>query len=224
MMRVMRELRLVPLLVFATACLFALKIGGLLTSGGYVLTSTHQARANDLDQHPAASQRSATELFGIPDITGSVEKPNGDATEAGKNGEAKPAASATAAPPKTDAAQAPRDITRLPSAAERAVLERLQERRHEIEQRARELDVREGLLGAAEKRLEAKMIELKEIEARIAAATVKKDEEGTVRLKSLVTMYENMKAKDAGRIFDRLDMRVLIEVAAQINPRRMSDI
>jgi flagellar motility protein MotE (MotC chaperone) len=37
-------------------------------------------------------------------------------------------------------------------------------------------------------------------------------------------MYDNMKAKDAAKIFDRLDMRVLIEVASQINPRRMSDI
>jgi flagellar motility protein MotE (MotC chaperone) len=37
-------------------------------------------------------------------------------------------------------------------------------------------------------------------------------------------MYENMKAKDAAKIFDRLDMRVLVEVATQLNPRRMSDI
>ena len=37
-------------------------------------------------------------------------------------------------------------------------------------------------------------------------------------------MYENMKPKDAAKIFDRLDIRVLIEVANQINPRRMSDI
>ena len=37
-------------------------------------------------------------------------------------------------------------------------------------------------------------------------------------------MYENMKAKDAARIFDRLEMRILVEVASAINPRRMSDI
>ncbi len=37
-------------------------------------------------------------------------------------------------------------------------------------------------------------------------------------------MYENMKAKDAAKIFDRLDIKVLLEVATQINPRRMSDI
>ena len=32
-------------------------------------------------------------------------------------------------------------------------------------------------------------------------------------------MYENMKAKDAAKIFDRLDIKVLIEVATQIKPR-----
>ena len=37
-------------------------------------------------------------------------------------------------------------------------------------------------------------------------------------------MYENMKAKDAAKIFDRLDLRILVEVANAMNPRRMSDI
>ena len=37
-------------------------------------------------------------------------------------------------------------------------------------------------------------------------------------------MYENMKAKDAAKVFDRLDMRVLVEVVNAMNPRRMSDI
>jgi flagellar motility protein MotE (MotC chaperone) len=37
-------------------------------------------------------------------------------------------------------------------------------------------------------------------------------------------MYENMKAKDAAKIFDRLNMRVLIGVVNAMNPRRMSDV
>jgi flagellar motility protein MotE (MotC chaperone) len=37
-------------------------------------------------------------------------------------------------------------------------------------------------------------------------------------------MYENMKAKDAAKIFDGLDIKVLLDVAKAINPRRMSDI
>ncbi len=37
-------------------------------------------------------------------------------------------------------------------------------------------------------------------------------------------MYENMKPKDAAKVFDRLEMPVLFEIASQIAPRKMSDI
>ena len=66
--------------------------------------------------------------------------------------------------------------------------------------------------------------ELKELEARINNAVQTKEEGEAARFKNLVTMYENMKAKEAAKIFDRLDTRVLFEVATQITPRRMSDI
>jgi flagellar motility protein MotE (MotC chaperone) len=37
-------------------------------------------------------------------------------------------------------------------------------------------------------------------------------------------MYEGMKPKDAAKVFDHLEMPVLIEIATQIAPRKMSDI
>ena len=84
--------------------------------------------------------------------------------------------------------------------------------------------MRESLIKAAEKRLEGRVAELKELEARINNAVQTKEEGEAARFKNLVTMYENMKAKEAAKIFDRLDTRVLFEVATQITPRRMSDI
>src|SRR5262249_52199529 len=110
------------------------------------------------------------------------------------------------------------------SVAERALLERLSERREELDARAKDLDMRENLLKAAEKRLETRINELKDLEARVNTALQTKTDGEAARFKNLVTMYESMKAKEAAKIFDRLDMRVLIEVATQINPRRMSDI
>ena len=112
----------------------------------------------------------------------------------------------------------------VPAGAERAILERLQERRLELEKRSRELDIREGLLAEAEKRIEARLAEIKQDQAQLVVAAEKKDEAGAARLKGLVTMYENMKARDAAKIFDRLEMGVLMEVVTQINPRRMADI
>jgi flagellar motility protein MotE (MotC chaperone) len=66
--------------------------------------------------------------------------------------------------------------------------------------------------------------QLKAVEAQITVATGKKEEAEAARFKSLVTMYESMKPRDAAKIFDRLEVAVLLEVASQINPRRMADI
>ena len=111
-----------------------------------------------------------------------------------------------------------------PSAAERAILERLSERRQELDKRARELDIREGLIAEAEKRVEGKLAEIKEAQAQLNVDTGKKNEADAARFKGLVAMYENMKPRDAAKIFDRLEVEVLLAVASQINPRRMADI
>jgi flagellar motility protein MotE (MotC chaperone) len=221
MNRLLREFRLIPVVLFATVTLLALKIGGLITGGGYTLGTPRTAQAQ-----VAPGKRSwAQDVLGFPEVTGSVDKPKpADANGTAKGDAEKPAAPAAAAAPAPEGKPVVIEGTRTMSPAERALLERLQERRQELDQRAREMDIREGLLSSAEKRIEARLNEVKDIEARITAAMAKKDEADIARIKGLVTMYENMKAKDAARIFDRLDMRILLEVASQINPRRMSDI
>ena len=110
------------------------------------------------------------------------------------------------------------------SASERAILERLQSRRQELEARAREIDIRENLLKAAEKRIETRVEEMKAVESRITTATGQKAETDAARFKGIITMYEGMKPKDAAKVFDRLEMSVLFEIASQIAPRKMSDI
>jgi flagellar motility protein MotE (MotC chaperone) len=110
------------------------------------------------------------------------------------------------------------------SPAERAILERLGERRQELDARARELEIRENLLKSAEKRLDDRVNELKGMESQAGSSAQKKDADEAARLRGLVTMYENMKAKDAAKIFDRLDMAVLVAVVTQMKPRTMADI
>jgi flagellar motility protein MotE (MotC chaperone) len=84
--------------------------------------------------------------------------------------------------------------------------------------------MRESLLKAAEKRLEGRIAELKDLEARVNNSIQQRDDGDAARFKNVVTMYESMKAKDAAKIFDRLELKILVEVASLINPRRMSDI
>jgi flagellar motility protein MotE (MotC chaperone) len=202
--------------------------------------------AGTADNSSAAPRKSwMQEVFDYPEYTGAVGAPgekSGQPSAPGAKAEPKPAAAAAtpatgeakskpgeAKPAATEAkpSSAPGALDPdhpPPSAGERAVLESLNQRRQELEARARELDVRENLLTATEKRVEARLAEIKETEARINATVHKKDEAEAARFKSLVSMYENMKAKDAAKIFDRLNMPVLLELASQINPRRMSDI
>jgi len=69
---------------------------------------------------------------------------------------------------------------------------------------ARELDIREGLIADAEKRVESKLIQIKEGREQLAAEAHKKEDAEAARFKGLVTMYESMKSRDAAKIFDRL--------------------
>jgi len=163
------------------------------------------------------------------DITGSVPEPAKKSEAPAKADAAKPEAAkadtAKAAPDtKPPGTVIPLDNPAQPSGAERAILERLTQRRQELDTRARELDIRESLIKAAEKRIEGQLAELKETEGRIKVETEKKDEAMAARFKGLVTMYENMKPRDAAKIFDRLDAAVLLDVASKIEPRHMADI
>ena len=62
------------------------------------------------------------------------------------------------------------------------------------------------------------------MEARLKASMGERDKAEAERFKAIITMYENMKAKEAARIFDKLDMKVLVDVANAMNPRSMSQI
>jgi flagellar motility protein MotE (MotC chaperone) len=246
MMSYIRDLRLIPIAVIACACLLALKAADLLLDGGSLIAGDDAPKMETSVIHttadvprPSSSMLSwASQMFNFPDgsgtttapvvaslpadrtsldITGSVPAETADKDKQAKADPAKPPETK---PPGTVIPTEPGQ----PSGAERAILERLQERRQELDTRARELDIRESLIKAAEKRMEGQLTELKATEARITVATEQKDEAQAARFKGLVTMYENMKPRDAAKIFDRLDIGVLLDVASKIEPRKMADI
>lgn len=111
-----------------------------------------------------------------------------------------------------------------PSPAEKALLERLGQRREEIEARMRELEMRERLLDSAEKKLDGKLGDLKQLEDKNASPAGSVAAEEAKAVKNLVIMYEAMKPKDAARVFDRLSLDVLVPVVQQMNPRKMSEV
>ena len=49
-------------------------------------------------------------------------------------------------------------------------------------------------------------------------------EEEKARIVSLVKIYEGMKPKDAARIFDTLDLDILVSVVSQMSERKLSPV
>jgi flagellar motility protein MotE (MotC chaperone) len=209
-MKPFRNVRILPVVLVAVFGLAVLKIAGLVLDGGYVFDyrpdSTKPSWAQETINFPGRS------FADRADVTGSVDKEKEKPKE-----EAKPDVAKAESTPQPEPGQAV-------SPSERAILERLQARRQELETRAREIDIRESLLKAAEKRAEGRVEELKAVESRIAGAAQQKVDEEAARFKGIITMYEGMKPKDAAKVFDRLEMPVLFEIASHIAPRKMSDI
>lgn len=104
------------------------------------------------------------------------------------------------------------------------LFEDLAKRREEIDKRERELHTREALLKAAEQELDRKYQELSQLGREIEKLLETQSEEEEARIKSLVKIYEGMKPKDAARIFDTLDLDILVSVVSQMSERKLSPV
>ncbi|WP_430511782.1 DUF6468 domain-containing protein [Pannonibacter phragmitetus] len=187
----------------------ALKLLGLVLGGHTAVGPVMEARAQA--QQPAAGEPAAPPAGGAG-APAPGEAPAAEGTQAPAEG------AADAVPPVPDALEIGG------SSAERAVLESLGERRKALQDQEGQLDLREKLLQATEERLQKRVDELKSLEQQIQQGVEEKKKQEEGEIAALVVMYENMKPKDAARIFDRLDLDVLLKVVRQMKPRKMADI
>lgn len=193
-MSMFNRLRLLPTVILCASLLLTLKLADIASGGGGHAISVAQASTPEPE---AAAQTAEGEAAAedAPEKEQSIVQPSAE-----------------------------EGIASRLSQSETTVLESLAARREELDRRGKALDTREQLLNAAEKRVEERIAELKEIEARINERLGAQDAENEARLAGVVSMYESMKPKDAARIFERLDMGVLIEVAKRMQPRKLSAV
>ncbi|MBT3992175.1 MAG: hypothetical protein HON14_01025 [Rhodospirillaceae bacterium] len=118
----------------------------------------------------------------------------------------------------------PLDDPTLFTQSEIDLLQQLADRREVIEARSEELTLREGLLGAAEKRIDKKILEMKGLEKTIQGLIKTHDQQEDAKMQSLVKIYENMKPKDAARIFEELDINTLLMVAERMKERKLAPV
>ena len=102
------------------------------------------------------------------------------------------------------------------SAAEVGVMSSMAKRRRELDGRQSQLDTQARILAAAEQRVDAKIAQLKQLQAQITALLGQRDEAQKAQIAALVKTYSSMKPKDAARIFDTLPDDVLIPVSQEM--------
>jgi flagellar motility protein MotE (MotC chaperone) len=139
------------------------------------------------------------------------------------------AAKADAAKPETQqdadpAATADTADGNTSSASEVDVLTSLAKRRNQLDARAKALDMRANLLHAAEKRVDAKIADLKSLQSQIQNLLGKRDAAEKAQVTALVKVYSAMKPRDAARIFNSLDEPVLLDVARKMKPDSLAAI
>jgi flagellar motility protein MotE (MotC chaperone) len=199
--------RLLPFAIFTLVLLLGAKLADVSTGVGALSIATVNAQ-----EQPAADAGSPP-ADAPPAPAAAAQPASASATQL----------AAAPTPQSAKSADFPGDPT-LYSQADVDVLQKLAQRRTELENWANDLTMREQLLKAAEGKVEDRVSELKTVQTSIKGLLRQYDQEQENKLKSLVKVYETMKPKDAARIFEELDMDVLLDVVERMKETKLSPI
>jgi len=212
-MRFLSKIRFLPLTIFAAVLMLTVKVGdiwkgmdGLL--GGAIAVSDAQAQEKPEGKDAARKEKAKVGKGGKMSKADSPPKPAEGSDE-----------------PLTEVSS--RMVTNDPTLltqAEIDLLQQLADRREILENREQDLELKQGLLKAAETRIDKKVEELKELQSTIQKLIKTYDEQQDAKLGSLVKIYESMKPKDAALIFQELDMNTLLLVAERMKERKLAGI
>jgi flagellar motility protein MotE (MotC chaperone) len=186
---------------------------GVMVMGMRVADMYDAVSSGKLSLHPAFAEDGAKAAPAAKD----------DATNTAKDA---PAPAAAPSPSPVQAADTPApDVEPKPpvdvvdqSPAEIDVLKQLAGRREELEKRSKDLDTREALMKITEQRVDLKIKEMQTLRTQVQSLLNQASEAQQVQLDNLVKIYETMKPEDAARIFDTLEMPVLMGVVQKMKP------
>ncbi len=212
----MSNFRLLQLVVFAGLCLLALKGTALMIGGGEALTGYADLQAQEA---PAGEDKKA-----VKEPEKQPKKEEAAKTPAGAKEKESAAKDQMGPVPKNMNPIKFAEKKILPSNSELDLLESLAVRRRQLNQRETQLKLKENLLQAAQKQVEERIEQLKELEAKIQVDLKKKDVLQKNQYQRLVKIYSSMKAKEAARIFDGLDMPILVDLMGAMKAAASSQI
>lgn len=108
------------------------------------------------------------------------------------------------------------------SQAEIDILKKLSDRRKLLEAWEEELEMKERVLRVAELRVEEKIKAMRVLKDELETLIKEYKKEDNQKIRRLVRIYENMKPKDAAKIFSQMDMPTLLEVSAAMREKNLA--
>jgi len=204
MSKIFSKIRFLPLTIFFATLMLTVKISDIWDGVDGWLTGTIQVAEAQAQTSGSPENKPETEAVD-PDKAEEQDPDSEDQEEEGTS-------------------RLITDDPTLLTPAEIEILQQLAVRRDNLDARESELRTREGLLKAAEERIEKKIAELQNLRLTIDGLIKKFDAQQDAKVKSLVKIYENMKPKSAAKIFEELELDTLLEVAEQMKERKLAAI
>ncbi|MDX2223540.1 MAG: hypothetical protein SFV21_12370 [Rhodospirillaceae bacterium] len=208
-------LRLLPVVIFAAVAMLGLRIQVVVQSlSGSTETSVAVGTAPALAQaqpDAAAPAPAAPEADAEPPPDAAADDDAMSETDAAADGQGAPTGPMSINPSTL-------------TQSEIDTLQRLAERREAIDQRERDLSQKEALVSAAEQRLDQKIVQMEDLEKELRALVEQYDAKKNAEIEQLVRIYTAMKPKDAARIFDNLDMGILVAVVTNMKESKVAPI
>lgn len=104
------------------------------------------------------------------------------------------------------------------------LLQSLSARREELEKWADEVRMQENVLKATEMQIDKKLGQMQSLKKNVEELLAKYNSQEDIEMRSLVRIYENMKPKDAARIFNEMEMGILLEVVDRMSERKVAPV
>ncbi len=114
--------------------------------------------------------------------------------------------------------------TRHFTGSELDLLQKLAGRRGELDRWERNIQIKEQVLNATEKRINDRIVQIEAMKQQVAELLALYNEKEDAKIRSLVKIYENMKPKEAARIFDEVEMPILLLVIDKMSEKKAAPI
>lgn len=108
--------------------------------------------------------------------------------------------------------------------SEMELLKELSKRRETLDKEKADLNVREQVLKATENKIDKKVSELKTLQTQLEELMKQYEQKENSKILSLVKIYESMKPKDAAKIFNELEMPVLLKVVSNMKEIKVAPV